>query len=37
MELTVMESATCNAFATYDASQKVEAWKLRQRDGVQGC
>ena len=37
MELTVMERATCNVFATYDASQKVEAWKLTQRDGVQGC
>lgn len=37
MELTVMDSATCNASATYDSSQKVEAWKLTQKDGVQGC
>jgi hypothetical protein len=37
MELTVMERATCNGFATYDQSQKVEAWKVSQKDGVQDC
>ena len=37
MELTLMESATCDAFATYDESQKVETWKLTQKNGVQGC
>ena len=37
MELTVMERATCTAFATYDQSQKVETWKVSQKDGVQGC
>jgi hypothetical protein len=37
MELTVMESATCNAYASYDSSQKVETWKLSQKSGVQGC
>lgn len=37
MELTVMNSATCNASATYDSSQKVDVWKLTQKDGVQGC
>jgi hypothetical protein len=37
MELTVMDSATCNAFATYDSSQKVETWKLTKKNGVQGC
>ena len=37
MELTVMESATCNAFATYDASQKIEVWNVKKKDGVQGC
>lgn len=37
MELTVMESAVCNGFATYDYSQKVEAWKVSKKDGVQGC
>ena len=37
LELTLMKSATCNAFATYDASQKVEVWSVKQKDGVQGC
>lgn len=37
MELTVMNSATCNASANYDSSQKVDVWKLTQKDGVQGC
>ena len=37
MELTVMESAICNGFATYDPSQKVETWKVSKKDGVQNC
>ena len=37
MELTVMETATCNGFATYDQSQKVETWSVSKKDGVQGC
>ena len=37
MELTVMERAKCIAFVTYDPSQKVETWKVAQKDGVQGC
>jgi len=37
MELTVMERAKCIAFVTYDPSQKVETWKVTQKDGVQGC
>lgn len=37
MELTVMERATCNGFATYDQSQKVEMWKVSKKDGVQEC
>lgn len=37
MELTVMEKATCQGFATYDPSQKVLEWKVSQKDGVQGC
>lgn len=37
MELTVMERATCNAFAAYDQSQKVETWKVSKKDGVQDC
>ena len=37
MELTVMESAVCNGFATYDQSHKVEAWNVSKKDGVQGC
>ena len=37
LELTVMESAVCNGFATYDQSQKVEAWKVSKKGGVQDC
>ena len=37
MELTVMEKAVCNGFATYDQSQKVETWNVSKKDGVQGC
>jgi hypothetical protein len=37
MEMTVLERATCIANVTYDESQKVEAWVLAQKDGVQGC
>ena len=37
MELTVMERAKCIAFVTYDPTQKVETWKVTQKDGVQGC
>jgi hypothetical protein len=37
VEMTVMERATCNAYATYDQSQKVDTWKVSQKDGVQGC
>src|SRR5437867_9656302 len=37
MELTVLERAKCLAFVTYDPSQKVETWKVTQKDGVQGC
>lgn len=41
MELTVMKDATCQAFATYDASQNVEAWRLNKvnQSGLeaQGC
>jgi hypothetical protein len=37
MELTVMERAKCIAFVTYDPTQKVEIWKVTQKDGVQGC
>ena len=37
MELTVMERAVCNGFATYDQSQKVETWNVTKKDGVQGC
>lgn len=33
-ELTVMERATCTAFATYDQSHKVETWHVTQKDGV---
>ena len=37
MEMTVMEKATCNGFATYDQSQKVETWTVSKKDGVQDC
>ena len=42
LELTVMKDATCNAFATYDASHKqVESWRVNKvgQSGleVQGC
>jgi hypothetical protein len=37
MELTVMERAVCNGFATYDQSQKVETWNVSKKDGVQDC
>ncbi|MEK6804836.1 MAG: hypothetical protein AABZ34_19580 [Nitrospirota bacterium] len=37
IELTVMERASCVAVATYDPTQRVEAFALTQKDGVQGC
>lgn len=41
MELTVMKDATCQAVATYDVSQNVEAWRLNKvnQSGLeaQGC
>lgn len=37
MELTVMERASCIAVATYDQSQKIEAFAVTQKDGVQSC
>jgi hypothetical protein len=37
MELTVLERAVCNGFATYDQSEKVEAWNVSKKDGVQDC
>ena len=37
LELTLMKSATCNAYVTYDSSQKAETWQLKQKSGVQGC
>ena len=37
LELTLMKSAACNAFVTYDSSQKAETWNLKQKEGVQGC
>lgn len=37
VEMTVMERASCSAYATYDLAQKVETWKVSQKDGVQGC
>lgn len=37
IELTLLKSATCNAYVTYDSSQKAETWQLKQKSGVQGC
>ncbi|HEX3203841.1 MAG TPA: hypothetical protein VHQ67_03745 [Nitrospiraceae bacterium] len=37
IEMTVMERAVCTAMATYDPSQKVETWRVTQKDGFQGC
>lgn len=37
LELTVMEKAVCNGFAVYNTDQKVETWKVAQKDGVQDC
>lgn len=37
LELTLMKSATCNAYVTYDSSQKAQTWQLKQKSGVQGC
>lgn len=37
MEMTVLERAKCSAVVTYDTSQKVEVWKVSQKDGVQEC
>jgi hypothetical protein len=37
IEMTVMEAAVCTATASYDSSQKVEAWRVTQKDGFQGC
>jgi hypothetical protein len=37
MEMTVLERAKCSAFVTYDTSQKVEIWKVSQKDGAQEC
>lgn len=32
-----MERASCIAVATYDQSQKIEAFAVTQKDGVQSC
>jgi hypothetical protein len=40
LELTVMKDATCNAIATYDASQIVDSWRVQKSGksgGAQGC
>jgi hypothetical protein len=37
IELTLMKDATCNGFATYDSTGKVETWQVVQKSGVQGC
>lgn len=37
LELSVLERAVCNGFATYDQAQKVETWHVSKKDGVQGC
>jgi hypothetical protein len=37
IEMTVMERAVCTAMASYDPSQKVEVWRVTQKDGFQGC
>lgn len=37
IELTIMDKATCQGYATYDSSQKIVEWKVSQKDGVQGC
>lgn len=37
MEMTVLERAKCTAHVTYDESQKVQVWKVSQKDGVQEC
>ena len=37
MELTLMDKATCQGYAVYDADNKVQEWKVAQKDGVQGC
>jgi len=37
IELTLMKDATCNGFATYDSSLKIETWRVVQKSGVQGC
>lgn len=37
LEMTVMEKAKCIGMATYDPTQKVNAWTVSQKDGVQAC
>jgi hypothetical protein len=37
LEMTVMDKAKCVGMATYDPTQKVNAWNVSQKDGVQGC
>jgi hypothetical protein len=37
LEMTVMEKAKCVGMATYDPTQKVNAWNVSQKDGVQAC
>ena len=37
MELTLMDKATCQGYAVYDADNKVQEWKVAQKDGVQCC
>lgn len=40
LEMTVMKDATCNAVATYDASQITDSWvvnKVNSNGTAQGC
>jgi hypothetical protein len=37
VELTVMDQAMCVATVTYDNAQRVEAWQVAKKGGVQGC
>lgn len=37
LEMTVMDAASCTAYAAYDKAQTVETLKVTQKSGVQGC
>ncbi len=37
LEMTVMDSASCIAMASYDPAQRVDTWALSKKDGTQGC